>query len=77
MEDGVNHPSWYNAGGIETLDYIVAKNLDFVLGSAVKYITRAGLKDPATEIEDLKKARFYLDWKISWLEAQKGENHGS
>ena len=52
----------------ETLDYIVAKKLDFFLGQVCKYISRAGKKDPEKEVEDLKKARFYLDRKIELLE---------
>ena len=68
--DAVQHPSWYCDGGIETLDYIMAKKLDFLLGQVCKYISRAGKKDPAKEIEDLKKARFYLDWKINLLKGK-------
>ncbi len=68
--DAVQHPSWYCDGGIETLDYIMAKKLDFLLGQVCKYISRAGKKDPAKEIEDLKKARFYLDWKINSLKGK-------
>ena len=68
--DAVKHPSWYCDGGIETLDYIMAKKLDFLLGQVCKYISRAGKKDPAKEIEDLKKARFYLDWKINSLKGK-------
>ena len=65
--DHVNHPSHYCTGGIETLDYILAKKMDFLLGQVCKYISRAGLKDPAKELEDLEKARFYLDKKIEEL----------
>ena len=68
MNDPVNHPAHYCDGGIETLDYIVAKKLDFFLGQVCKYISRAGKKDPEKEVEDLKKARFYLDRKIELLE---------
>ena len=68
--DPVNHPSHYTDGGIETLDFIVAKKLDFFLGQVCKYISRAGKKDPDKELEDLKKARFYLDRKISLLEKE-------
>lgn len=73
--DPVNHPSHYCDGGIETLDFIVAKKLDFFLGQVCKYISRAGKKDPTKELEDLKKARFYLDRKISLLE--KAEQSGT
>ena len=68
--DPINHPDYYCDGGIETLDYIMAKKLDFLLGQVVKYVSRAGKKDPAKEIEDLRKARFYLDWKINLLKGK-------
>ena len=75
--DPVNHPSHYTDGGIETLDFIVAKKLDFFLGQVCKYISRAGKKDPAKKLEDLKKARFYLERKIELLEkAEKSEREG-
>ena len=69
--DPVNHPAHYCDGGIETLDFIVAKKLDFFLGQVCKYISRAGKKDPAKELEDLQKARFYLNRKIELLEKEK------
>ncbi|MBR0079612.1 MAG: DUF3310 domain-containing protein [Synergistaceae bacterium] len=68
--DNITHPSWYTQGGIETLDFIAAKELNFMRGNTVKYITRAGKKDPAREIEDLEKARFYLDWEINRLKGK-------
>lgn len=61
--DMVNHPPHYMTGGIETIDFIEAKRLDYHLGNVVKYITRAGKK--SDEIEDLKKARWYLDRAIA------------
>ena len=71
--DPVNHPSHYCDGGIETLDFISAKKMDFFLGQVCKYISRAGKKDPEKEIEDLQKARFYLNRKIELLEKEKAE----
>ncbi len=68
LDDPVNHPSHYCDGGIETLDFILAKKLDFLTGQVCKYISRAGKKNPDKEIEDLKKARFYLNRKILELE---------
>ena len=65
--DPVNSPSHYTDGGIETIDFIEAKQLDFHLGNAVKYITRAGKKDPSKTAEDLKKAVWYINRKISKL----------
>lgn len=62
--DLVNHPPHYKAGGIETIDFIEAKDLNYRLGNVIKYVARAGKKhtDP---VEDLKKARFYLDREIN------------
>ncbi len=69
--DLINHPAHYCDGGIETLDYILAKRMDFLIGQVCKYISRAGKKDPEKEVEDLKKARFYLDRKIRILEEKR------
>ena len=63
----VNHPDYYCDGGIEVLDYILAKDMDFLLGQVCKYISRAGKKNPDKEIEDLEKAKFYLEKKIEVL----------
>lgn len=60
----INHPSYYNDGKIEVIDFIEDKQLNFSLGNAVKYICRAGKKDPATAVEDLKKALWYLKREI-------------
>lgn len=68
MEDLVNHPSHYTDGGIETIDFIEAKKLPYHLGNAVKYISRAGKKDPAKTKEDLEKAVWYINRYISLLE---------
>jgi hypothetical protein len=66
-EDQVNHPKHYTDGKIEVIDFIEDKNLGFHLGNTVKYIARAGKKDPAKEIEDLRKAQWYLTRKIQQL----------
>jgi hypothetical protein len=63
--DNVNHPSHYKMGGIETIDFIEAKNLNYNLGNVVKYITRADYK--GNKIEDLKKAQWYLNREVSNL----------
>lgn len=70
--DPVNHPSHYTSRvpGIECID--VVENFNFNRGGAIKYIWRAGLKDPSKELEDLRKARWLLDREISRLE--KGES---
>jgi hypothetical protein len=68
----VNHPNHY--GGAEN-NYEVIKvceawdlDKDAYLFNVVKYVARAGKKDSAKELEDLKKAAFYLDRKIKNLE---------
>lgn len=63
----VNHPSHYNSGKIEVIKVIEDWNLDFHCGNAVKYIGRAGKKDPEKTIEDLEKAVWYLKRKIEVL----------
>lgn len=62
--DSVNHPNYYSNGGIEAIEVIEAWDLGFHLGNTVKYISRAGKKNPDKEIEDLQKARWYLDKHI-------------
>ena len=66
VNDPVEHPSHYTYGRIECIDYITDKGLDFCLGNVIKYVTRAGHKENA--LEDLKKARWYLDKEINLLE---------
>ena len=67
----VDHPSHYNSGNIEVIEAIEDWQLDYHRGNAVKYIARAGKKDPAKEIEDLEKAVWYLRRHIEVLEAAK------
>lgn len=62
MSNNVNHPSHYNVGKIEVIDAIEAWELNFSLGNAVKYIARADHK--GNPIEDLEKARWYIDREI-------------
>lgn len=62
--DPVNHPKHYTDGGIETIDFIEAKRLGYHLGNVVKYICRAGKKGTNMGLQDLQKARWYLDRAI-------------
>lgn len=66
--DSVNHPSHYNQGRIEVIEFIEDQRLGYHLGNAVKYICRAGKKDPSKEVEDLKKAVWYLQRKLELFE---------
>ena len=70
-QDNVNHPAHYKTGGIETIDFIEAKSLNYNLGNVVKYITRAGVKDKAKHIEDLEKGAWYLAREIANLRKSK------
>ena len=71
MSDMVNHPSHYTDGSIEVIDFIEDKKLNYHRGNALKYLCRAGKKDPAKEVEDLQKAIWYINREIQRLEAQK------
>ena len=71
MGDAIN-PSHYKDGfsnGAEVID--ITENLSFNRGNAVKYLARAGRKDSGRELEDLRKARWYLDREINRLAAVK------
>lgn len=60
VNDVVNHPAHYTDGKFETIDAIESWRLGYHLGNAVKYISRAGKKSKDTELEDLRKARWYI-----------------
>lgn len=68
MTDSVDHPQHYGGADnpYETIKVVEAWKLDFHLASVVKYISRAGKKGAA--LEDLKKARWYLERKIALME---------
>jgi hypothetical protein len=70
----VNHPDHYQFGKentYEVIKVIEALEMDFHLGNTFKYIARAGKKETDKEIQDLKKALWYLERKIELLESQK------
>lgn len=69
MNDNINHPSHYTDGKIEVIDFIEDKKLPYHLGNVIKYISRAGKKSPDTELEDLKKAEWYLN---RYIKLRKG-----
>lgn len=65
-DEKVSHPQYYGGENniYEAIKVIQAWDLDFALGNVVKYIARAGKKDPEKELEDLEKAAQYLDFEI-------------
>lgn len=72
----VDHPDHYGGKNnpYEAIKVIEAWNLDFHLGNAIKYISRAGEKDSEKEIEDLEKSIWYLRRKIEKLKKTKGSS---
>ena len=74
MSDMINHPQHYTLGKIEVIDFIEDKGLNFNLGNVVKYVARAGHKKSsgksmdAKTLEDLKKARWYIEREIATRE---------
>ena len=73
MNDNVNHPKHYNShpSGVECIE--ITEYFNFNIGNAVKYCWRAGLK--GEQVEDLRKARWYIDREISRILNEK--NHES
>lgn len=77
-KEKVNHPAHYNShpSGVECID--IVRHHDFDIGNAIKYLWRCGLKseqgmtDREKEIEDLRKAVWYINDKIKQL-----QNHGT
>ena len=65
--DAVNHPSHYTShpSGVECIQ--VTEHLNFCIGNAIKYLWRAGLKDGNSDIQDLKKAVWYIEREIARL----------
>lgn len=70
-EDLINRPPHYITGGIETIDFIEAKELSYHLGNVVKYISRADHK--GSKLENLKKAQYYMNRAVLVEEKTKGE----
>lgn len=80
MPDMVNHPPHYTNGpkhsvcgsAIEVID--ITEDFDFCLGNALKYIMRAGKKDPKKYVEDLEKSVFYINREIANAKAKEAKN---
>jgi hypothetical protein len=70
MKEMVNHPNHYGGEDnvYEAIKVIDAWELGFSLGNTVKYISRAGKKNPDKELEDLMKAKWYLEHHIKTLQ---------
>jgi hypothetical protein len=69
-KDHINHPEHYTLGKIEVFDFIKAWDLSFAEGNVIKYVVRAPWK--GRPVDDLKKARWYLDQLIKKAEDDNG-----
>jgi hypothetical protein len=72
MNDNVNHPKHYtnHPSGVECIE--VTEHMNFCVGNAIKYLWRAGLK--GEQVEDLRKARWYIDREIARILNTGGKN---
>ena len=70
--ENVNHPKHYTVKGIEPIEYIESHDFNFNLGNVIKYVSRADYK--GSEIEDLKKAKWYLEKEIETRIKREMEN---
>jgi hypothetical protein len=74
-DDPVEHPAHYClASGVELIQ--ILEHLPYCRGAAIKYIFRAGVKDPSKEVEDLRKARWMIDREIGRITEKRNlDNH--
>ena len=70
--DAVNHPSHYTSHPSKVECIQVTEHLNFCIGNAIKYLWRAGLKDGNSDIQDLKKAVWYIEREIARLGGDDG-----
>ena len=75
MNDPVNHPKHYTAhpSGVECIE--VTEHMNFCVGNAIKELWRAGLK--GEQVEDLRKARWYIDREIARLLSEEKDEVGN
>lgn len=77
--DKINNPAHYNKGKIEVIDFIEDQSLNFNRGNIIKYVARAGMKHQPdmdyidSAINDLNKAKWYVEREISRLQHVKEE----
>ena len=82
MQSNVDHPKHYTShpSGVECIE--IARYYPFSIGSAIKYLWRAGLKkdselpDKEKEIEDLEKARWFINDRINELKNEISKSEG-
>lgn len=64
-------PDHYKAGEQDVIAFCQHHGVNFSRGNVIKYVTRAGKKDPAKELEDLEKAKEYLEREIQKVKADQ------
>lgn len=69
-------PDYYKTGGIDVIEFCQRQKLSYTIGNIIKYVVRAGRKDSEAALDDLKKAREYIDREIAFIE-QNGEKDDS
>ena len=73
-QDIINNPSHYTQGKIEVIDFIIDQDMDYLTASALKYLCRYKHKHVGEgQIEDLRKARFYIEKLIDSLQFKSVE----
>ena len=77
VNDPINHPAHYTSGSIEVIDFLEDQGFGFHLANAVKYIARAGKKDPDKTVEDLSKAVWYINRYIGLIEKAERSAEGN
>lgn len=70
MNKLVDHPDHYckHPSGVECID--IVRHMNFNLGNVIKYLWRAGLKDGNADIQDLEKAKWYLEDEIKRIKGR-------
>lgn len=66
-------PQHYQRGQIQVWDFIADQGLDFLLGNVIKYVCRAGYKDHEAELDDLLKAKVYIEKKIALVSQNRNK----
>ena len=66
-------PQHYQRGKIQVWDFITDQGLDFLLGNVIKYVCRAGHKDHESELDDLLKAKVYIEKKIALVSQSRNK----
>lgn len=73
MSDKISAPEHYTFGKYQPKDVIWDWHLDFYIGNVIKYIARAGRKEGSSMIDDLRKARQYIDFELEKLQENSQE----